>query len=82
MGRFYFHLKAGDELVPDEEGIELPDVAAATREALLTARELLANAIKGGKVEVPEALVIADETGRTLGVLPLREVLPDPFKRK
>jgi hypothetical protein len=71
----------GDELIPDDEGTELPDVAAATREALKSARELLAEAIKVGKPKVPDALVIADEAGRTVEVLPLAAVLPEPFKK-
>ena len=79
MGRFYFHLKEGDELI--EDGTDLPDVAAAMREALLTARELLANAIKGGKEKVPEALVIADEAGQTLEVVPLMAVIPASLKK-
>ena len=40
MRRFYFHLRAGDELVPDEEGIDLPDLSAARREAIEAVREL------------------------------------------
>ena len=45
MGRFYFHLRADDELIRDDEGIDLPDFSAAQREAIWTARELLADAI-------------------------------------
>jgi hypothetical protein len=82
MGRFYFHIKDGDELVPDEEGIELSDHAAATREALLTARELLANGIKAGRTNVPEAVVIVDETGQALEVLPLVTILPEALRKK
>jgi hypothetical protein len=66
MGRFYFHLRVGNELTPDEEGTDLPDFSAAQREALLALRELLAEAIKSGRREIPEALVIADEAGRQL----------------
>ena len=35
MGRFYFHLRDGDELLPDDEGVDLPDFSAAKREAVL-----------------------------------------------
>jgi hypothetical protein len=76
MGRFYFHLRTGDEVTPDDEGIDLPDYSAAQREALLAAREVLAEAIKTGKLEVPDAFVIADETGQELGTVPLATVLP------
>ena len=81
MARFYFHLRAGDELVPDEEGIDLPDLSAARREAIEAARELLAEAIKDGRPEVPEAFVIADEEGREIDTVPLAAVLPENLKR-
>jgi len=76
MGRFYFHLQTGDQIVPDAEGDELPDLSAAEHEAILAARELLAEAIKSGRPEVPEAFVIADEEGRALALVPLAAVLP------
>ena len=81
MGRFFFHLKDGDEIIPDEDGTELPDVAAATREALQSARELLAEAIKAGNPRIYEALVIADEAGRTVDILPFSAILPEPLKK-
>ncbi len=81
MGRFYFHLRAGGELTPDEEGTDLPDFSAAQREALLGARELLAEAIKSGKKNVPDAFVIADEEGRMLDIVLLAAVLPEPLKK-
>jgi hypothetical protein len=43
MGRFYFHLQHGGELLIDPEGTELPDCDVARQEALRSARELLAN---------------------------------------
>jgi hypothetical protein len=81
MGRFYFHLRAGDKLMPDEEGIDLPDLSAARREAIEAARELLGEAIKSGRPEVPEAFVIADEDGRELDAVPLAAVLPENLKK-
>jgi hypothetical protein len=82
MGRFYFHIRAGDELTRDEEGIDLPDFSAAKLEALLSARELLAEAIKSGKKRVPDAFVIADEAGQELDTVLLAAVLPEPLKRR
>ena len=81
MGRFYFHLRAGDELISDDVGIDLPDLSAAKREAMLTARELLVEAIKSGKQTVPEAFVIADDEGRALDTISLAAVLPAPFNK-
>ena len=81
MGRFYFHLRQDDELIRDEEGTDLPDISAARHEAVLAARELLAEAIKDGKSNIPIAFVIADEAGRTVDTLPLAAVLPEPMKK-
>ena len=81
MGRFHVLIKEGGELFNDEDGIEFPSVDAARREALQSARELLANAINAGKPTVPEALVIADEDGRALEVVPLASVLPKTLKK-
>jgi hypothetical protein len=50
--------------------------------ALLSARELVADAIKAGSPNVPKAFVVADDTGRTLLELPLIEVLPERLKVK
>lgn len=80
MGHFYFHVQDGNELVRDEEGVDLPDAEAARRQALLSACELLAEAIKHGKDRVPDAFVIADEAGRAIEILPVAVVLPKPFR--
>ncbi|HXQ03295.1 MAG TPA: hypothetical protein VN831_00865 [Bradyrhizobium sp.] len=81
MGRFYFHLRDGDKLLPDDEGVDLPDFSAAKREAVLAARELLAEAIGNGRQKVPDAFVIADESGRALDTVLLAALLPEPLKK-
>ena len=81
MGRFYFHIRTGDELAHDPEGSDLADISEARREALAAARELLANAIKAGKEQIPDAFVIADEAGRAIETVPLAVVLPKALRR-
>jgi hypothetical protein len=81
MARYFFHVVVGDQLILDEEGTELPDLAAAQREAKLGARELLGEAIKSGKQTVADGFVIANEAGRTLETFPFAEVIPKPFRR-
>jgi hypothetical protein len=49
MPRFYFHIRDGRKLIPDEEGLGLPNFSTAKREAVRSARELLAEAIMMGK---------------------------------
>ena len=81
MGHFFFHLRAGEQLILDEEGLDLPDVSAARHEAVLSAREILAAAIRAGKAMVPDAIVISDEAGRALDVVSLVEALPETLKK-
>ena len=81
MARYYFHVKSGDTVETDEEGLELADLSAAAREAELTARELLAEAIKARKPNVPEAVVITDESGTEVYSIPFVAVLPKSLKR-
>jgi len=74
-------LRAGNELTADDEGTDLPDLPAARREALQSAREILCEAIKGRWPEAPEVFVITDDAGRTLDTVPLAAVLPKSFKK-
>jgi hypothetical protein len=76
MGRFFFHLSRGDAVIPDDEGSDLPDVSSAVREAQLVACDLIADALRSGKDEVPSAVIIADEAGRSIGTVALSTVLP------
>jgi hypothetical protein len=80
MGRFYFHLRSGEKVIADEEGSDLPDVAAAQLEALAAARYILADAIRAGTENIPEAFVIADSEGRELETVNLAAVLPERFR--
>jgi hypothetical protein len=81
MGRFYFHVVKGAELLTDEEGADLRDALEARQMAIRSARELLAEAIRHGKNKIPEAFVITDDQGRAIETVPLAAVLPDSLKK-
>ena len=81
MSRFYFHLRSGEEVIFDEEGSDLPDFAAARLEAPDAARYILADAIRSGTENIPEAFVISDSEGRELETVHLAVVLPERFRR-
>jgi uncharacterized protein DUF6894 len=80
MPRYYFHIRNDDDIALDEEGSDLPDLNAASRQALASAGELLANAIKEGKEPVAESIVIADANGQELLSVPLKQALPSRFR--
>ncbi|MBX9457883.1 MAG: hypothetical protein KL863_18750 [Rhizobium sp.] len=75
MPRFYFHVRDGDELIEDPEGIEMPGSDAAEAEATTAARELLAEQLKFGSALDSRAFEILDEKGEKVLSLPFRSVL-------
>jgi hypothetical protein len=62
-------------LLPDEQGMECPDLDFAVEEARLGAREVLA-AIGHDQQIVAEAMLVAVDKGRTLQTISLSELLP------
>jgi hypothetical protein len=71
--RYFLHI---DELGIDPDGTELPDLEAARREAMLSAREMLAERILLGAETIPMRILITDEAGNLLAVVHMRDVLP------
>jgi len=77
MPRYYRHIRHGNQLIEDPEGIVLSDLDAARADALNGIRDLLAEAMKGGKDDIlDDAIVIEDESGRELMTIPFTEGLP------
>jgi hypothetical protein len=76
MARFYFHIRRHGHIEPDPEGCDLPDLAAAQNEALESAREILSSVIRKPDPDLFDCFVIADEDGRELATVSLKEVLP------
>src|SRR5262245_8972065 len=69
MPRYFFHLRFGQRVVPDEEGTELPSRLAARAEALAVVREL-ANPEVGGNARrwASWFLQVADDEGQFFGM--------------
>ena len=61
MSRFYINFQNGDEIAKDDERIELPSLEEARKAALISAREILADNIKGNAKNPLRAVII---TGR------------------
>ena len=66
MPRYFFNIRDGYDVDEDEEGVELPDIAAARAEALATVEELRDELKDVGNIE----LEITDESGRRLLTVP------------
>lgn len=61
--RYYLHQIQGDEIVQDPEGGNYPDLAAAEREAIEAAREMMATAIRASRDISDWAIDITDAQG-------------------
>lgn len=62
MPRFYFHI-FNDEDTVDDEGLELPDSAAAREAALEEARVLVCESIRRGHLNLEHRIEVEDERG-------------------
>ena len=79
MSRFYLHQQIANGVIEDPDGTEAVDLAAAKHEAILAARQLLANAILTGVAPLGIAFQITDEAGQMLLKVPFRDALPPRF---
>ena len=80
MSRFYINFQNGDQIAKDDEGIELPSLEEARKAALISAREILADNVKGNAKNPLRAVIITGESGQDLMTIPAKDVLPDPLK--
>ncbi len=77
MKRYFLHLKTfkGD-LIEDDDGSKLASLSVAKEHALDAMHELVGEAIRRGDQLQFEAVVLADERGTQLAVVPLIAALP------
>lgn len=77
MPRYFFSLRKNGNLAVDTDGTHLTDLAAAKREAELSLRELLADAIKARQEEnLPDKLIVFDDQGDEVYSLAMIDVFP------
>jgi hypothetical protein len=79
MPHFYFHLRQGGNIIKDDEGLDLPDRAAAQDEALKSLREIVAEKVLAAD-DFPDAVVITDAGRKEITVVPVASVLPPRLK--
>jgi hypothetical protein len=76
MPRFHMNIRKGDELLEDWEGEEFPSLSEARVEAVRSARELMAAGMAVGKMpEGHTKFEIADDSGKTILVMPFEEAI-------
>lgn len=65
MPRYFFHVY-DDVIAPDEEGVELPNEAAARLRALIGARDLIAAQVRHGYFVRSHWIDVMDRDGEVL----------------
>jgi hypothetical protein len=77
MPLYYFHVREGSAgLLSDPEGSHLPDLAAARKEAVEGARQLISTAVLTGEpLGLGREMQVDDENGTTLLTLRFRDVI-------
>lgn len=74
MPRFYFHL-FNDLTSIDEEGVDLPNAAAALQKGAAIAREMAAESVREGHLILDHRIDVANERGDTIGTVYFRDVV-------
>ena len=76
LTRYYFHIRDGNNLIRDEEGIELPSLEAARAEATLVTREAVRLAtLRGERIGMHGVFEIADQSGQIVLTLSFETAL-------
>ena len=74
MARFYFHLH-NDVDIRDDEGVELADDAAMLRLADTNAREMAAENVREGRLNLSHYIEVTDDAGETVYTVHFGEVV-------
>jgi hypothetical protein len=70
MRRYYFDIREGDEIIPDEEGLELSTIEKVQEEAARSLADMARDAIRARGDGVPQeiAIEVRDDSGPVLQV--------------
>ena len=80
MPRFYISFRRGGLLAKDDDGQDFPGLEEAKAAALISAREILADNIKGPVTAPLDAVIVTNEDGAELVTIPAKDVLPQHLK--
>ena len=67
MPLYFFHIKEGDEVLHDKEGVDHPDLEAARAEAIEGIRQIVGDAVMfGSPLRLDREMHVVDDAGETL----------------
>jgi hypothetical protein len=71
MPRYFFNVRNGGELIPDPEGVDMPNLDSAADELPRIVREVLNEDAFRGELFADRQIEITDELGRLVLLIPL-----------
>jgi len=74
MPRYFFHIRDGWEVIPDEEGMDFPHLNLAEVEGYASANDLASAALVEGRGTAAYAVEIADGVGTVLSRIKIAPV--------
>lgn len=74
MPRYFFNVY-DDVIAEDEEGVELPNLAAANLQALRGARDLISEQVKHGYMVLSHWIEVIDEHGEKVLTVTFRDAV-------
>ena len=74
MPRYFFHLRDGD-WVDDPDGMFFPDVRTARLEAIRSARDIMAEDVRRGRLSLSHRIEVTDENGEPVLAVPFGEIV-------
>jgi CRP-like cAMP-binding protein len=75
MPRFFLHLYNGLGFTPDEEGVDYEDSSEARLAAITSARSILSEEVKAGKLNLDAKIDVTDAGGKVATTVHFREVI-------
>lgn len=75
MPRFFLHVANRVGFAPDEEGVDLDDLAAAMEQAKDGIRSIVSDEARNGRIDLDGRVEIMDETGTVLKVIPFPDAV-------
>ena len=73
--RYYFHVREGDAITHDIEGIDLPSHHDALEEGREAARQMVAEMVRNQQAIDGKTFEIADDSGQVLMSIPFLSVI-------
>jgi len=75
MPRYFFHLKQGQVTILDQEGVALPDIDEAVKEAARRGRQIARRGAPYGGVPSGAVVMVADEQWQPVLEVPIEGVI-------